>query len=65
MRFARVSRPNEVRMHELSRDEARTTAFRTGHVVQSVTGRGLDAFMPPSLSQLADAYRHRQLNAGV
>ena len=65
MRFARVTRPHEVRMHELSRDEAKTTAFRTGHVVQAITGKGLSAFMPPSLSQLADAYRHRQLNAGV
>lgn len=65
MRFSRVSRPHEVRLHSLRRDEARSFAYRTGHVVQASTGRGLQPFMPPTLSQYADGYRQYQLNAAT
>lgn len=65
MRFSRVSRPYEVRLHSLRRDAARSLAYRSGHVVPAATGKGLEPFMPPTLSQYADAYRQHQLNAAT
>ena len=66
--ISRTLRPYETKYRDLTFKRAQDNAWSAGAVVESVTGKRLDPYRPPSLNQVADAYfklKRQQREAGA
>lgn len=54
--LSRTLRPRETKYRDLTFKRSQDNAWRAGAVVESVTGKRLEPYRPPSLNQVADAY---------